>query len=174
MKRYLISMLFATVVLSFASMIFAEDAAVPTASNGTQTMEEIELSGPVYIYNEFAGLSSVNTYTVKLKGATYFTVSAGDCCDAGDSYSMEATKKKPAPKQTKNSTFGTSIASTCEPPTSGYEGAITFNNPKKVIVQVKPTSLEADKAHGTYLKFDSDGKMKIKAKGTYCGVCCVQ
>lgn len=129
-------LLFAAVVLSFASLTYAEDAAVPPASDGMQTTDEVELSGPVYKYNEFAGNSSVNTYTVKLKNATFFTISAGDCCDQGDSYSITATMKKPK-KQTKTSTFGTVIASTCEPPTSGYEGAITFTNPKKVIVQVK-------------------------------------
>lgn len=175
MKKFLISMLLAAaVVLSFASLTFAEDAAVPTASYGAQITDEIELSGPVLIYNQFAGQGSVNTYIVKLKGATFFTVSAGDCCDTGDSYSMEAERKSPKPKQKKTSTFGTSIASTCEPPISGYEGAITLDNPKKVVVKVKPTSIEADVAHGTYLKFDSDGTMKIKTKGSYCGVCCSQ
>lgn len=173
MKRYLMSLLlFAAVVLTFASLTFAEEAAVPTASDGLQATDEVELSGPVYKYNEFAGSSSVNTYIVKLKGASYFTISAADCCDTGDTYSMTAVRKRPAPKQKKTSTFGTSIASTCEPPTSGYEGAITFNNPKKVVIKVKPKSLEADIPHGTYLKFDSDGTMTITAKGTYCGVCC--
>ena len=44
MKRYLMSLLlFAAVILSFASMIFAEDAAVPTASDGVQIMDEIEI-----------------------------------------------------------------------------------------------------------------------------------
>ena len=175
MKRYLISLLlFAVVVFSFASLTSAENAAVPVASDGMQTTDEIELSGPVYMYNEFAGSGSVNTYIVKLKGASYFTISAADCCDTGDTYSMTAVRKRPAPKKKKTSTFGTSIAGTCEPPTSGYEGAITLNNPKKVVVKVKPTSLEADIAHGTYLKFDSDGTMTITTKGTYCGVCCSQ
>lgn len=175
MKRYLMSLLlFAAVVLSFASLTFAEDASVPTASDGVQIMDEIEVSGPVFIYNQFAGQGSVNTYTVKLKGATFFTVSAGDCCDTGDSYSMEAERKKPSPKQKKTSTFSTSIANTCSPPISGYEGAITLDDPKKVVVKVKPTSLEANIAHGTYLRFDSDGTMKIKTKGSYCGVCCSQ
>lgn len=175
MKRYMISMLLAAAVaLSIASLAFAEDTAVPPASDGMQTTDEVELSGPVYKYNEFAGKSSVNTYTVRLKRASSFTISAGDCCDTGDTYSITATMKRPKPKQTKKSTFGTSIASTCEPPTSGYQGAITFHKPKLVIVQIKPTSLEADIPHGTYLKFDSDGKMTIKAKGTYCGVCCSQ
>lgn len=173
MKRYLISLLLvAAVILSFASLTFAEDAAVPPASEGMQTTDEVELSGPVYKYNEFAGKSSVNTYIVKLKGASYFTVSAADCCDSGDTYSMTAIRKRPAPKQKKTSAFGTSIASTCEPPASGYEGAITLSNPRKVVVRIRPKSLEADIPHGTYLKFDSDGTMTITAKGTYCGVCC--
>lgn len=175
MKSYLISMLLvAASVLSFASLTFAEDASVPTASDGVQIMDEIEVSGPVFIYNQFAGQGSVNTYIVKLKGATYFTVSAGDCCDTGDTYSMEATRKKPAPKQTETSTFGTSIANTCAPPISGYEGEITLNDPKKVVVKVKASGIHSNEAHGTYLKFDSDGTMKIKTKGSYCGVCCSQ
>lgn len=171
MKRYIMSLLlFAAVVLSFASLSFAENAAVPNASDGLQATDEVELSGPVYKYNEFAGSSSVNTYTVRLKKAASFTISAGDCCDSGDSYSITATMKRPK-KQTKKSTFGTVIGGTCTPPTSGYEGAITFPKAKLVIVQVKPTKLEANIPHGTYLKFDSSVKMTIKAKSDYTGVC---
>ena len=174
MKKYLIStLLVGAMVLSFARLNFAEDAGVPADSGGVQALDNAMVSGPVYVYNEFAA-SETNTYTVKLKGATYLTVSGGDCCDVGDTYTITAMRKKPSPKQTKTGTFGSSIASTCEPPTSGYNGDVTLNDPKKVVVKVKPKNFVTVWAHGSYLKFDSDGKMAIKTKGTYCGVCCVQ